>query len=103
MWTDPRLQRLGTRTGLRLLTLLAAWDTVCGGDFIPAQLVGKPLGEYPHFQYVRTFIREAHRRGLKVITELVCNHTSDQHAWFQRARRAAWRWTAGSSSPRAAA
>ncbi|NJM09034.1 maltose alpha-D-glucosyltransferase, partial [Candidatus Gracilibacteria bacterium] len=35
---------------------------------------------------VRQFIREAHKRGLKVITELVCNHTSDQHAWFQRAR-----------------
>src|SRR4051812_6234626 len=37
---------------------------------------------------VRNFIREAHRRGMKVITELVCNHTSDQHPWFQRARRA---------------
>jgi maltose alpha-D-glucosyltransferase / alpha-amylase len=37
---------------------------------------------------VRRFIREAHRRGLRVITELVCNHTSDQHPWFQRARRA---------------
>jgi maltose alpha-D-glucosyltransferase/alpha-amylase len=37
---------------------------------------------------VRLFIREAHRRGLRVITELVCNHTSDQHPWFQRARRA---------------
>jgi maltose alpha-D-glucosyltransferase/alpha-amylase len=36
----------------------------------------------------RNFIREAHRRGLRVITELVCNHTSDQHPWFQRARRA---------------
>ncbi len=31
---------------------------------------------------------EAHRRGLRIITELVLNHTSDQHAWFQRARRA---------------
>jgi maltose alpha-D-glucosyltransferase/alpha-amylase len=37
---------------------------------------------------VRNFIREAHRRGLKVITELVINHTSDQHPWFQAARRA---------------
>jgi len=36
----------------------------------------------------RTFLREAHRRGLRVITELVINHTSDQHPWFQRARRA---------------
>ena len=33
-------------------------------------------------------IKEAHRRGIRVINELVCNHTSDQHPWFQRARRA---------------
>lgn len=31
-------------------------------------------------------IEAAHRRGLKVIGELVINHTSDQHPWFQRAR-----------------
>lgn len=37
---------------------------------------------------VRRFVREAHKRGLHVITELVINHTSDQHPWFQRARQA---------------
>jgi maltose alpha-D-glucosyltransferase/alpha-amylase len=36
----------------------------------------------------RHFVREAHRRHLKIITELVINHTSDQHPWFQAARRA---------------
>lgn len=36
----------------------------------------------------RLFVREAHRRKLRVITELVINHTSDQHPWFQAARRA---------------
>jgi maltose alpha-D-glucosyltransferase/alpha-amylase len=36
----------------------------------------------------RLMLREAHRRGLRVITELVVNHTSDQHPWFQAARRA---------------
>jgi maltose alpha-D-glucosyltransferase/alpha-amylase len=36
----------------------------------------------------KVFLKEAHRRGLKVITELVLNHTSDQHPWFQRARHA---------------
>ena len=36
----------------------------------------------------RVFVQEAHRRGLKVITELVVNHTSDAHPWFQAARRA---------------
>ena len=35
----------------------------------------------------REFLHEAHRRGIRVITELVINHTSDQHAWFQKARR----------------
>ncbi len=43
---------------------------------------------YGTLRDVETFIREAHRRGLRVITELVCNHTSDQHPWFQRARHA---------------
>ncbi|WP_207907974.1 maltose alpha-D-glucosyltransferase [Bosea sp. BK604] len=37
---------------------------------------------------VKRFIRAAHDRGLRVITELVINHTSDQHPWFQRARLA---------------
>ena len=36
----------------------------------------------------KIFLAEAHQRGLRVITELVLNHTSDQHPWFQRARRA---------------
>jgi maltose alpha-D-glucosyltransferase/alpha-amylase len=36
----------------------------------------------------RRFMRAAHRRGIRVIIELVINHTSDQHPWFQRARRA---------------
>jgi len=36
----------------------------------------------------KTFVDEAHSRGLRVITELVVNHTSDQHEWFQRARHA---------------
>ncbi|NLY01002.1 MAG: maltose alpha-D-glucosyltransferase [Rhodopirellula sp.] len=45
---------------------------------------------HPHYGSLRdfkTFLREAHRRGLRVITELVINHTSDQHPWFRRARR----------------
>jgi maltose alpha-D-glucosyltransferase/alpha-amylase len=43
---------------------------------------------YGTLRDLQTFLREAHSRGLHVITELVLNHTSDQHVWFQRSRRA---------------
>ena len=36
----------------------------------------------------KAFLNASHERGIRVITELVINHTSDQHPWFQRARRA---------------
>jgi maltose alpha-D-glucosyltransferase/alpha-amylase len=36
----------------------------------------------------REFIKACHKRHIRVITELVINHTSDEHPWFQRARRA---------------
>jgi len=44
--------------------------------------------DYGSMADARRFISEAHKRGLRVITELVINHTSDQHPWFQRARHA---------------
>ncbi len=51
--------------------------------------------DYGTMADARRFIAAAHARDLRVITELVINHTSDQHAWFQRARQAkpgsAWR------------
>ena len=48
-------------------------------------------GVHPQYGTLDDFklmLGEAHKRGLKVITELVINHTSDQHPWFQAARRA---------------
>jgi len=44
--------------------------------------------DYGTLRDFKEFLKEAHRRGIRVITELVLNHTSDQHEWFQRARRA---------------
>jgi maltose alpha-D-glucosyltransferase/alpha-amylase len=44
----------------------------------------------PEFGTVEDFVGlldEAHKRGLRVITDLVMNHTSDQHPWFQESRR----------------
>ncbi|WP_118181522.1 maltose alpha-D-glucosyltransferase [Paraburkholderia phosphatilytica] len=44
--------------------------------------------DYGNLSDVKRLIQAAHARGIRVITELVINHTSDQHPWFQRARRA---------------
>lgn len=72
-------------------------DTIWVLPFYPSPLRddGYDIAEYRavHPDYgtmrdAREFIEQAHRRGLRVITELVINHTSDQHPWFQRARRA---------------
>ncbi len=42
--------------------------------------------EYGTLKDFQDFVKEAHRRGIKVLIELVLNHTSDQHPWFQEAR-----------------
>ncbi len=60
--------------------------------------------QYGTLDDFREFLDEAHRRDLKIITELVMNHTSDQHEWFQRSRRAPpgsdWRnWYVWSDTP----
>ncbi len=44
--------------------------------------------QYGTLKDFREFLKAAHERDLKVIIELVINHTSDQHLWFQRARKA---------------
>lgn len=44
--------------------------------------------DYGTLRDFKEFLQAAHRRGIRVITELVINHTSDQHEWFQKARRA---------------
>ena len=56
-----------------------------GYDIADYKNIHPSLGRMADF---KAFIREAHRRNLRVITELIINHTSDQHPWFQRARRA---------------
>ncbi|HKP97832.1 MAG TPA: maltose alpha-D-glucosyltransferase [Fibrobacteria bacterium] len=57
-----------------------------GYDIADYRAVNPAYGSLDDF---RAFLAEAHRRGIRVITELVMNHTSDQHPWFQRSRRAA--------------
>ncbi|MBV9302456.1 MAG: maltose alpha-D-glucosyltransferase [Acidobacteriaceae bacterium] len=55
-----------------------------GYDISDYRNVHPAYGTLRDFQ---NFLKEAHRRGLRVITELVINHTSDQHQWFQRSRK----------------
>ena len=44
--------------------------------------------DYGTLRDFESFLNEAHRRGIRIIIEIVLNHTSDQHVWFQKARRA---------------
>ncbi|WAL60987.1 maltose alpha-D-glucosyltransferase [Thermocoleostomius sinensis] len=43
---------------------------------------------YGNLEDFQMFLDAAHQRGIRVIIELIVNHTSDQHPWFQRARKA---------------
>ncbi len=56
-----------------------------GYDISDFRSIHPAYGTLRDFQ---SFMKEAHRRNLRVITELVVNHTSDQHEWFQKSRRA---------------
>ncbi|MBP2448191.1 maltose alpha-D-glucosyltransferase [Rhizobium leguminosarum] len=48
---------------------------------------GNVSPDYGTLEDFRAFVDAAHQRNIRVIIELVINHTSDQHPWFQRARQ----------------
>ena len=77
------LQELGVNT-LWLLPFYPSPGRDDGYDISDYHNVHPAFGKMADF---RQFVAEAHGRGLRVITELVVNHTSDQHPWFQAARR----------------
>jgi maltose alpha-D-glucosyltransferase/alpha-amylase len=80
----PYLEDLGV-TALWLLPFYPSPLRDDGYDISDYTTVHPECGTLDDFQ---RFLDAAHRRNLRVITELVLNHTSDQHPWFQRARRA---------------
>jgi maltose alpha-D-glucosyltransferase/alpha-amylase len=80
----PYLEDLGVTT-IWLLPFCPSPLKDDGYDTSDYTDVHRSYGTLKDFQ---RFMREAKRRGLKVITELVLNHTSDQHLWFQRSRHA---------------
>jgi maltose alpha-D-glucosyltransferase/alpha-amylase len=77
------LQDLGV-TALWLLPFYPSPGRDDGYDIADYRQINPDFGTMQDF---RRFMQEAKRRKLRVITELVINHTSDQHPWFQRARR----------------
>lgn len=78
------LQTLGV-TALWLLPFFPSPLRDDGYDISDYTSVNPIYGSIEDFQ---TFLDAAHARGIRVIIELIINHTSDQHPWFQRARRA---------------
>jgi maltose alpha-D-glucosyltransferase/alpha-amylase len=80
----PYLEDLGV-TAIWLLPFCPSPLKDDGYDTSDYTDIHRSYGTLKDFQ---RFMREAKRRGLKVITELVLNHTSDQHLWFQRSRHA---------------
>ncbi|RYZ92930.1 MAG: alpha-amylase, partial [Moraxellaceae bacterium] len=56
-----------------------------GYDIAEYRAIHPPYGNMAD---ARRFIAESHKRGMRVITEMVINHTSDQHPWFQKSRTA---------------
>jgi maltose alpha-D-glucosyltransferase / alpha-amylase len=78
------IERLGANT-IWLLPFYPSPLRDDGYDIADYRSINPAYGNMRDF---RRLVQEAHRRGISVITELVINHTSDQHPWFQRARRA---------------
>jgi maltose alpha-D-glucosyltransferase/alpha-amylase len=78
------LQELGV-TALWLLPFYPSPMRDDGYDIADYYDVNPNFGTLEDF---RAFLEAAHERGLRVITELVINHTSDQNPWFQKSRRA---------------
>jgi maltose alpha-D-glucosyltransferase/alpha-amylase len=77
------LQDLGV-TAIWLLPFYPSPGRDDGYDISDYRRINPDFGTMQDF---RRFMQEAARRKLRVITELVINHTSDQHPWFKRARR----------------
>ncbi len=76
------------RLGVNAIWLLPFYESPLkddGYDIAHYERIDPRYGSMDDF---KAFLAEAHRRGLQVFTELVINHTSDQHPWFQASRRA---------------
>lgn len=78
------LEQLGV-TAIWLLPFYPSPLKDDGYDIMDYYNINPSYGKIRHF---KKFVKQAHERGIRVITELVINHTSDEHPWFKRARKA---------------
>ena len=73
--------------GVTAIWLLPFYPSPLRDDGYDISDYNNVLPVYGTMANFKAFVDEAHRRSIRVITELVINHTSDQHSWFQRARK----------------
>ena len=73
--------------GVNCLWLLPFYPSPLKDDVYDIADYSSVHPDYGTLDDFQAFLDEAHRRGIRVITELVLNHTSDQHPWFQEARQ----------------
>ena len=78
------LENLGVTT-IWLLPFYPSPQKDDGYDIADYNTINSAYGDINDF---KRFLREAHKRNLKVLIELVMNHTSDEHEWFKRAKKA---------------
>ncbi len=78
------LEDLGINT-IWLLPFFPSPQKDDGFDVVDHCDIHPDYGTLPDF---KQFLKDAHKRGIRVITELILNHTSDQHPWFKRSRKA---------------
>ena len=79
----PYLEELGVNT----LWLLPFYESPLRDDGYDIADYWKILPVHGDVEDFKAFLDEAHARGMRVVTEMVLNHTSDQHAWFQESRQ----------------
>ncbi|MCB0641210.1 MAG: glucohydrolase, partial [Phaeodactylibacter sp.] len=74
--------------GVNCLSLLPFYESPQKDDGYDISDYRKLHADYGTLDDFKHFLEEAHRRGIRVIIDMILNHTSTEHEWFQRARRA---------------
>ncbi|HVV69100.1 MAG TPA: maltose alpha-D-glucosyltransferase [Gammaproteobacteria bacterium] len=74
--------------GVTLIWILPFYPSPLKDDGYDIQDFFNVNPSYGSLSDFKQFLREAHRRGMRVMTELVLNHTSSEHPWFQKSRTA---------------